>query len=120
MKVLILAGGQGTRLGQLGEQITKPMIRIDGRPVLEYQIELLKKFGFADITLIVGHLQDQIQDHFGNGAKWGVKINYWDKNQLVGTAGRIKDMENQLREDFFVIYGDLLFNVDLAKMLQAH
>ncbi|MFA7653837.1 MAG: nucleotidyltransferase family protein [Candidatus Magasanikbacteria bacterium] len=120
MKILILAGGRGTRLGQLGEQIVKPMIKIAGKPVLEYQVELLKSFGLVDITFVVGHRHDQIRSYFRDGKKWGVKINYWDKDSEIGTAGSIKVMEKELTDDFFVIYGDLLFNIDLEKMLATH
>jgi NDP-sugar pyrophosphorylase family protein len=120
MKVLILAGGQGTRLGELGKQIAKPMVRICGKPVLEYQIELLAKYGFDDITLVVGYLQEQIREYFGTGDKWGVNIQYNDKNIEVGTAGRIKNLQADLVDDFFVLYGDLMFNVNLTNMLASH
>ncbi|OIO19920.1 MAG: hypothetical protein AUJ23_01205 [Candidatus Magasanikbacteria bacterium CG1_02_32_51] len=120
MKVLILAGGQGTRLGELGKQIAKPMIKVCGKPVLEYQIELLSRYDFSNIVLVVGHLQEQIMEYFGNGDKWGVKIQYDNQNIEMGTAGRIKNLQVDLEDDFFVLYGDLMFNVNLVKMLKAH
>ena len=74
MKVVIMAGGKGTRISSVAADIPKPMIRIADRPVLEHQILHLKEQGLTDITLITGHLGNVIRDYFGDGSKWGVSI----------------------------------------------
>ena len=76
MQAVIMAGGKGTRLHTLNCEIPKPMFPISGKPILEYQIESLKKSGIIDITLIVGYLGSQIKDYFGDGSRWNVRIEY--------------------------------------------
>lgn len=120
MKVLILAGGKGTRLGKMTESIPKPLIPINGKPVIEYQIELLRKNNLRDITILINHLGDKIKKYFGDGKKWGVHIDYFEETLPLGTAGGIKEMEKQFDEDFLVLYGDLLINVDLKRIIKQH
>lgn len=120
MKVVIIAGGKGTRLKDIAKDIPKPMVPINGKPILEYQIELAKRYGFTDILILTGHLGDQIETYFGNGAKWGVTINYFQEPKPLGTAGCVKEVADQLTEDFFVFYGDTVMDVALDRMLAFH
>jgi len=120
MKVLILAGGKGTRLGKMTESIPKPLIPINGKPVIEYQIELLRKNNLRNITILINHFGDKIKEYFGDGKKWGVHIDYFEETFPLGTAGGIKEMEKRLTEDFLVLYGDLLINVDLKRIIKQH
>lgn len=120
MKVLILAGGKGTRLGKMTEITPKPLIPIKGKPVLEYQIQLLKKNNLCDITILINHLGERIKEYFGDGKRWGVNISYFEETFPLGTCGGIKMIEKELKEDFLVLYGDLLLNVDFKKLIKQH
>lgn len=91
MRIVIMAGGKGTRIAEINSQVPKPMIPIDGKPILEYQIESLKKQGYDDIILMVGHLGHVIQDYFKDGAALGVKIEYVVEEDPLGTAGAYID-----------------------------
>ena len=86
MKVVIMAGGKGTRIATVAADIPKPMIKICGKPILEHQIENLKVCGLTDIILVIGHLVEVIQEYFGDGAKWGVNIEYFVEEHQLGTA----------------------------------
>lgn len=120
MKALILAGGKGTRLGKRTETVPKPLIRINGKPVIEYQIELLRKNNLRNIAISINHFGDKIRKHLGDGKKWGVHIDYFEETFPMGTAGGIKEIEKQLKEDFLVLYGDLLINIDLKRIIKQH
>jgi D,D-heptose 1,7-bisphosphate phosphatase len=120
MKVIIIAGGKGTRLKDIAKDIPKPMVPINGKPILEYQIELAKRYGLTDILILTGHLGEQIRDYFGTGARWGVMINYFQETTPLGTAGCFREIEQQLTEDFFVFYGDTVMDVALDKMITSH
>jgi histidinol-phosphate phosphatase family protein len=120
MKVLILAGGKGTRLGDKTKLIPKPMIEIGGKPVLQHQIELFKKYGYTEIIILVNHLSNAIIEHFGNGKRFGVNITYYSEHIPLGTAGGLKDLEESLSEDFFLLYGDVMINMDLNRFVEFH
>jgi MurNAc alpha-1-phosphate uridylyltransferase len=119
MQAAILAGGLATRLRPLSEAIPKSLILIQGKPFLEYQVEFLKEGGIEDIILCVGHLKEQIESYFGNGSRFGVNIRYSkEKEQLLGTAGALKNAENLLNDVFFVMYGDSYVFLDFREVLK--
>lgn len=120
MKVLILAGGRGTRLGELTKDTPKPMIEINGKPFLEYQINYLKQHKLTDIVLCVGYLHEQIIDYFGDGSKFGVKIQYSIEETPLGTGGAIKNAETLLEQDneFVVINGDTFLELNYSQFLE--
>lgn len=120
MKVVIIAGGKGTRIASVANEIPKAMIPINGKPVIEFQIELAKSYGFIEFIFIIGHLGEQIEQYFGNGAKWGVEISYFKETQALGTAGALAYLKNDLLEDFFVFYGDTVMDIDLERMVAYH
>jgi histidinol-phosphate phosphatase family protein len=120
MQVVILAGGKGTRLGKLTHSVPKPMVRLAGKPILEYQIELARACGFAELILLTGHLNKVIEDHFRDGRDWGVSIRYCRESSPLGTAGALKEIEDVLGDDFLVFYGDMVMNVDLAELARFH
>ncbi len=120
MKLVIIAGGKGTRLKDLARDIPKPLIPVAGKPILEHQILLAKRYGFRDIIILLGHLGDQIRTYFGNGSRWGVKIKYVQELQPLGTAGCVKDIETLLTKDFLVFYGDTIMDIDLAQFVKFH
>lgn len=101
MKVVIIAGGQGTRIASVNSEIPKAMIPVNGKPVLEYQVELAKRYGFTDFIFVIGYLGEVIKDYFGNGAKWGVTITYYIEQYPLGTAGAMPEIAHLLKEDFF-------------------
>ena len=120
MKALILAGGKGTRLGNLTKDIPKPMVRIGNIPLLEHQIKLLKKYNFKDIIILTGYLSSIIEDYFKDGYKWGVRIEYAKEKKPLGTTGGIKEIENRLTRDFIVFYGDVMINMNLNNLIKFH
>ena len=119
MKAVIMAGGRGTRLSSISNEIPKPMFPIVGKPILEYQINSLKKSGIISIILIVGHLKDKIVEYFGDGKKFGVNISYICENEPLGTAGALFYLK-QLDDDFLLIFGDLVFDVDFNRFVDFH
>jgi mannose-1-phosphate guanylyltransferase/phosphomannomutase len=120
MKVVIIAGGQGTRISSINADIPKAMIPIDGKPIIERQIELAKRYGFTDFIFIIGHLGKQISDYFDNGKRFGVNIEYYQETSPMGTAGALAYLKDKLTEDFFVFYGDTVMDIDMLHMLQYH
>jgi histidinol-phosphate phosphatase family protein len=117
---IILAGGAGTRLRDRLGDLPKPMIMIGGKPLLEHQIELARRYGFADFVFFVHYRADLIEQHFGDGARWGVKIRYVIEKEPLGTAGAVLAGLGQLAGRFLVLYGDTMVNVDLERIWQAH
>jgi NDP-sugar pyrophosphorylase family protein len=118
MQMVILAGGLATRLRPITEKIPKSMVRISGKPFLQYQIDLLKKNQITDIVLCVGHLSEQIIDYFGDGRRFGVNIKYsQEKEELLGTAGAIKNAEPLLHEEFMIMYGDSYLMLDYRQIM---
>ena len=115
-----MAGGKGTRLQSVAADIPKPMFPILGKPILEYQIESLKKSGITEITLIVGHLKEQIISRFGDGARDGVRITYIQENEPLGTAGALYYLKGKMDEDFVLLYGDLILDVDFSRFMAFH
>jgi len=120
MKVVITAGGKGTRIREVTGEIPKAMIPVAGKPVLEYQLELAKRCGFKEFIFLIGHLGEQIENHFGNGSKFGVTIDYYHEVEPLGTAGAFKEIEHMLTEDFWVFYGDTVMDIDMLRMLYFH
>ena len=117
MQMIILCGGLATRLGKITKNIPKSMVKIKNKPFLEYQIEILKKRSIKDIVLCVGHLSDQIEQYFGNGENFGVNIKYsYDGDKQLGPIGALKNAEDLLKEDFFIMYGDSYIDVDFQQI----
>lgn len=120
MKVVIMAGGKGTRIASVRNDIPKPMIPICGKPILEHQIDNLKKCGLTDITLVIGYLGESIQDYFGDGSRFGVDIKYFVENQPLGTAGALYKMPELMEEDFLLMCGDIMIDVDFNRFIDFH
>jgi len=119
MKVIIMAGGKGTRIASVASDIPKPMIPVCGKPILEHQIECLTKNNLNDITLIIGHLGQHIKDYFGNGKNFGCSISYYSETEPLGTAGALYKLEN-LTDNFILINGDIIFDMDFSRMIAFH
>lgn len=115
MQLVIIAGGKGIRLGL--KDIPKPMVQIDGKPLLEHQIELAKRYGIKEIFILSGHLSNVIEDYFSNGEKWGVKIHHIVEPYPLGTAGSVKLLEGRLNDRFLVFYGDVVMDFDIDSFI---
>ena len=117
MKAVILAAGKGERLREVTHNIPKPMIQFRGKPILEHNIELCRRFGATEIYINTHHLPDVIRRYFGDGSRLGVRIEYSFEPELLGTSGGVKSFERYLRgESFFVLYGDNFSDYDLAAL----
>ncbi|HEX4264964.1 MAG TPA: HAD-IIIA family hydrolase [Verrucomicrobiae bacterium] len=119
-QLVILAGGKGTRLKDRLGDLPKPMIPIGGKPLLEHQVELAKKYAFTDLLFFVHYRADLIQEYFGHGEKWGVSIKYLTEPEPLGTAGAVITGFKHLADRFLVMYGDTMVNVDLDRIWRAH
>ena len=121
MRAIITAGGKGTRVASVDSGIPKPLLPVAGKPVLQHQIECLKRQGIIDITLTIGHLGEQIEAFFGNGDRFGVRIDYVREDVPLGTAGALYYLKGKIENDsFFLINGDLIFDVDLHRLMAFH
>lgn len=120
MKAVILAGGRGTRLMPLTKNLPKPMIEIEGKPILQYQIELLKKNDIKEIILCGQYRIEKIKNYFRDGKKFGVSIKYPEEREPFGTGGAIKNAEKFIDDDFVLLYGDTFIDMDLKKLIKFH
>lgn len=120
MRAVIMAGGKGTRVASVNQAIPKPMLLICGMPVLLYQIQCLRRQGIKGITLAIGHLGEQISDFFGDGGKFGVQIEYILEKEPLGTAGALYYLKGKVTDDFLLINGDLIFDVDFWRLMDFH
>lgn len=120
MKTVIMAGGKGTRIQSIASDIPKPMIPIDGVPVLERELCSLKEQGFTDIIITVSYLGDVIKNYFGNGDKWGVNIEYYTEETPLGNAGALFKLRDRLTDDFLLLNADAIFDVDFNRMVSFH
>ena len=93
MKAVIMAGGKGTRIASVAADIPKPMIKICGKPILQWEIECLARNSITDITLVIGHLGHFIREYFADGSTFGVKLSYYDETEPLGTAGALYRLE---------------------------
>ncbi|SDB76034.1 D,D-heptose 1,7-bisphosphate phosphatase [Bacteroides ovatus] len=114
-----MAGGRGTRIASVANDVPKPMINICGKPILEHQIDNLKACGLTDIILVIGYLGEKIKDYFGDGNRFGVCIEYFIEDHPLGTAGALFKMP-QLTEDFLLLCGDVIIDVDFNRFIAFH
>jgi|APSaa5957512535_1039671.scaffolds.fasta_scaffold09754_2 mannose-1-phosphate guanylyltransferase / phosphomannomutase len=120
MKVYILAGGKGTRMGSLTDSIPKPMALLAGKPILEHQIELIKRYNLSDVIMLTGYKGEVIEDYFNNGKKWGINIEYFPDSKPLGTAGSVKELEKLISEPFLLLYGDTMIDINLSELITFH
>ena len=119
MKALILAGGRGKRLRPLTDKIPKSLIPINKKPLIQYTIKYLKKFGINEIIICSGYKSKQIQNFLKKKKNFGCKIEYSVEKNPLGTAGAIRNaIKNLSDESFLVINGDIITNIDLKKILK--
>lgn len=119
---VIMAGGKGSRLRSItNDEIPKPMVPVDGKPLLEYQVEALKEYGIKKIVMIVGHLGEKIMNHFKDGKDFGVDIDYIVEKEPLGTAGAFYYLKDKTdAKDFLLVFGDVFFDIDFDRMEDFH
>lgn len=120
MFAVIIAGGKGTRLAARTGGLPKPLVPVNGKPLLAYQLELLARHGVKNVALLCGHGVDAIRAFCGDGSQWGLEIACHDEPRPLGTAGAVISALSHLPEEFFVLYGDTMLDVDLRRMQAAH
>ena len=128
MKTVIMAGGKGTRISSVASDIPKPMIKIEGKPVLEHEIECLKDQDFTDLIITVSHLGNVIMDYFGDGSDispvtrkpFGVHIEYYEEKTPLGNAGALFKIKDKLTDNFLLLNADAMFDVDFNRFVAFH
>ena len=120
MKALILAGGLGTRLRPIVGNRPKSMAQIGGQPFLAYQLDLLRRQGFTEVILCTGHMSQAIEEYFGDGGDFGVRITYSLEEKPLGTAGAIKNAAHLVDSAFLVLNGDTYVQGDLWDLICFH
>lgn len=123
MRAIIQAGGKGSRLRNITkDEIPKPMVSILGKPLLQWQIEQLKKENITEIFIIIGYLGQSIKNYFKDGKRFGVSITYIEEIIPLGTAGGLCYLKRYIQnnEDIFFIYGDVFFDINFARMKEFH
>ena len=120
VSAVITAGGKGTRLQSIANNIPKPMVPICGKPILQYQIENLKKNGITNIYIVIGYLGNVIKSYFKDGSDYGVKISYIEETEPLGSAGALFYLKESINDNFVFVYGDLIFDICFEKMIDFH
>jgi len=121
LKAVILVGGEGTRLRPLTYDLPKPMVPICGKPFAQYQLELIKKHGINEVIFSLGYKWDSFEDYFKEGSDMGMKIHYVVEDSPLGTAGAIKNVEDYIDDDAFLVFnGDILSEMDLTDIIKFH
>lgn len=122
MKAVVLCAGYGTRLGDLTRDIPKPMLPVNGEPLLAHILRYLSGYGFTEVAVNLHFKPEAIRDHFGDGSRYGVSLHYSYEDVLLGTAGAVKNLQEYLSDsdDFLVIYGDILTDQNLDALVEFH
>jgi D-glycero-D-manno-heptose 1,7-bisphosphate phosphatase len=120
-KVVIIAGGLATRMSPITDNIPKCLIDVNGAPLIQHQIEFFRERGYKEFVFCVAHLANKVKEYFGDGSQFGVSIEYsLEPNELLGSAGAVKLIENIIDSTFIVFYGDNLTNLNFDKFLKFH
>ncbi|MDF2887369.1 MAG: Nucleotidyl transferase [Lacrimispora sp.] len=118
MQAVLLAGGLGTRLRSVVSDRPKPMALIEEKPFMEYVVRQLIRYGVTEIIFAVGYKGSMVEDYFEDGTKWGIRVSYAYEEELLGTAGAIKNAGKQVTEDmFFVLNADTFYQIDCSSFL---
>lgn len=120
MKAVIMAGGEGTRLRPLTSNAPKPMMPLANRPMMEHVVTLLRDHGITEIVVTVAFMAETIRTYFGDGSEFGVEITYATEDTPLGTAGSVRNAMDRLDDTFLVISGDVLTDIDLDAIIEAH
>lgn len=120
MKAVVLAAGEGRRLRPKTKDVPKPMLEIGPKPILQYNLEALRRAGIKEVTINLHYLPQTIRQYFKAGRRFGLRISYSYEKKLLGTAGAIKKLGHNLKETFLVVYGDSLRDIDFKALLREH
>ena len=121
MKAVVMAGGEGTRLRPMTANQPKPLLPVCNKPIMEHVLRLLKRHGFDETVVTVQFLASLVRNYFGDGEDVGMSLQYATEEAPLGTAGSVKNAEDELRDEpFLVISGDALTDIDLTAMVRAH
>ncbi len=120
MKALFLAGGMGTRLRPLTDELPKPMVPIMNKPLLERSMVRLVDFGIHEMVISTGHKSQYIEEYFGDGRPFGLEIEYVGEDSPLGTGGAIKNAGHLLNETFLVFNADILCNLNFDDLIEFH
>ena len=120
IKAVIMAGGKGTRISSINSEVPKPMIELLGKPILQYEIEVLVKQGVKDIILVIGYLGEKIKEYFKDGKQLGANISYIVEDSPLGTAGALYYLKDKINDDFLLLNGDTLFDINIEKFYESH
>lgn len=120
MKAVIMAGGKGTRIASVNSEVPKPMIPVLGKPILQYQVEALANQGVTQIILVIGHLGHVVKEYFKDGSSFGVDISYIEEKEPLGTAGALYYLKDEIKDDFLLLCGDLIFDINIDRFYKAH
>jgi NDP-sugar pyrophosphorylase family protein len=120
MKAVVLAGGKGARLKPFTDALPKPMLPIGAKPLLEIQVNYLKKYGFDEVLLAISYLKGNIMHYFGDGKGLGIKISYSEEKIPLGTAGAVRKAARNLKDTFVVIVSDGLADIDYHALVEFH
>lgn len=118
--VVIMAGGLGTRLGELTKDIPKPMLKVGAKPMIEHIIDMFVSYGFTKFMLSVNYKAEVIKEYFGDGSKFGIEVKYLEEKKRLGTGGALSLIDIDMDEPFFVTNGDVLSSIDYEKLLSYH
>ena len=119
-RVVLMAGGFGKRLSPLTDHIPKPLLHVDGTPILEHIVRRFKELGFYRFTISVNYKAEMVMSHFGDGSKLGIEIDYLHEDKPLGTCGALSLLEERPTEPFFVMNGDLLTRANFNSILEFH
>jgi NDP-sugar pyrophosphorylase family protein len=121
VRAMLLAAGEGQRLGAITSEIPKPMLPLGGKPVLEHNLGLLAAHGISEVAINLHHRPAVIRDYFGDGSKFRMRIRYSEEPALLGTAGAVKNLEEYFEDGtFLVLYGDNFTDCALDRLLELH
>ena len=115
-QAIILAGGLGTRLGSITKKTPKPMLLVNERPFLDYLVLNLKRYGIKNIVFSTGYLAEKVSTYFGDGSAYGLEFIYLEEKKALGTGGAIKFSSSLLEDQFLVLNGDTLFDIDYREL----
>jgi len=118
--VVIMAGGLGTRLGELTSNCPKPLLKVGNKPILETIIENCMEYAFRRFYLSVNYKADMVKDYFGDGSRWGIEINYLEENKRLGTAGALGLLPEPLTMPALVMNGDVLTKINFKHLMDFH
>jgi NDP-sugar pyrophosphorylase family protein len=120
MRAVVLAGGKGTRLRPFTTSFPKPLMPVGDVPILEILLRQLRAHGVTEVTLLTGHLAYLIEGYFADGSGLGLHVDYVREEQPLGTAGPLRQLAGKLDDDFFVMNGDLLTDLDFSQLMERH